>query len=244
MPIFPTSEIPIAAQLAAALLGTGMMASDQRHTAELELEGELMTEALRELEDRKMRQTIGALDQKYASAEREIGLAIKVAAAVTVARGDREKLAFLLERQGMDKEAIGQILGGLARAGGAALKGIGGAASAAGRLRIPGTPEAPKLLQRAGAWVGRQGEAAQGAGARLMAAAPKAVPAAAAAAGASKPLFSAATKGKMLAGGALLGAGYVGMKGMQAARDFMMAPSGHHGAPIQQNVNEYGYPQY
>jgi uncharacterized membrane protein YebE (DUF533 family) len=148
----------------------------------------------------------------------------------------------------MDKEAIGQLLGGLARAGGAALKGIGGAASAAARLQIPGTPAAPQLLQRAGSAVGRAGQAAQSTGSRLMATGAKAAPAAAAAApaaAAGKSLFSAATKGKLLAGGALAGAGYLGYKGLQATRDFMMAPSGHNHAPgPMNNVNEYGYPQY
>jgi hypothetical protein len=238
---------PIAAQLAAAILGTSLMAADQAHTSELDAEAAVMNQAMAELEARKMRQTIGSLDSKYASAEREAGRAIKIAAAMTVAQGDLEKLAWLLEAQGMDKEAVNAFLGGLARAGGAALKGIGGAVSAAGRLSIPHTPASPQLLQRAGSWVGRQAHAAEGAGARLMAAAPKAAPVAAAAplaAAASKPLISTGTKAKLLAGGALAGVGYMGLKGMQSARDFMMAPTGHSEAPIMNNVNELGYPQY
>jgi hypothetical protein len=273
----------MAAKLVAALLGTGLLASDQEHTGELEREAELMTAAARELEERKMHQTIGALDQKYASAEREVGRAIKIAAAIAAAQGDQTKLASLLEQQGMDKEAIGEFLGPLAqRAGAAALKGIGGAASAAGRLKMPttgtqrllaasggapapgrlagntakllhaggetaasvGVPQGPGVLQRAGGWLQGKGQALQqAASAGAPAAAAKVAPAAAVAS-AGKPLISAGTKGKLLAGGALLGAGYVGMKGMQAARDFMMAPGGHSHTPIQQNVNEYGYPQY
>lgn len=241
---------PIAAQLAAAILGTGLMAADSAHTAELEEEAAMMTAAIREHEAQKMQQTTGALDYKYASAEREVGYAIKIAAAITAAQDDMQKLAWLLERQGMDKEAIGALIGGLARGAGAALKGLGGAAQAAGRLQIPGTPPAPQMIQRAGAWVGRQAQSMQGAGSRLMAAAPKAAPATAAAAaapvaGAGKPLMSMATKGKLMAGGALAGVGYMGMKGMQATRDYMMQPTGaYHGAPVQQNVNQYGYPQY
>lgn len=237
------AETPIAAQLAAAILGTSLMAADQVHTSGLDEEAALMTQAMAELEARKMHQTISALDSKYASAEREVGYAVKIAAAMTAAQGDLEKLAGLLEAQGMDKEAVNAFLGGLARAGGAALKGIGGAASAAGRLKIPGTPEAPQLLQRAGAWVGRQAHAMEGTGSRLMAAAPKAAPVAAAA-GASKPLISTGTKAKLLVGGTLAGAGYMGLKGMQAARDFMMAPTGHSEAPIMNNVNEYGQASY
>lgn len=257
-------EHPGAARLIAALLGTGLLASDQAHTAELEREAALMTEAMRELEEQKMRQTIGALDQKYAAAEREIGRAVKIAAAIAAQR--------------MDKEAF-DVLGPLARAGGAALKGIGGAASAAGRLKMPttgtqrllaasggaapgrlagntakflhaggetaasvGATKGPGVLQRAGGWLQRQGEGLDFRG-RMAQAAP-AAKAAPAAAGAGTSLMSAATKGKLLAGGALLGAGYVGMKGLQSARDFMMAPSEHHGAPVMQNVNQYGYPQY
>lgn len=232
---------PIGAQLVAALLGMGLAAADSAHVAELKEEAAIMNEALRAHEASRMRQTTSMLDRKYASAERELLDAVKVAAAISVAQDDMDKLAYLLERQGMDKEAIGAILGGLARGAGAALKGLGGAASAAARLKIPGTPAAPPLLQRAGAWVGRQGAAAQKAGTRLSSVAPSAATPAAG----GKPFLSAATKGKLLAGGALAGVGYTGMKGMQAARDYMMAPTGaYHGAPIQHEVNQFGYAQY
>lgn len=245
-------ENPGAARLIAALLGTGLLASDQAHTAELEREAALMTEAARELEERKMRQTIGALDQKYASAEREVGRAVKIAAAITASRMGSAELLTLLGQQGMDKEAL-DVLAPLARAGGSVLKGIGGAASAAGRLGRQ-LQQGPGPLMRAGGWLSGKGHALSAAGAKaapalkatenvLQEAAPAAAAAAPAAAKA-KPLMSMGTKGKLLAGGALLGTGYVGMKGMQAARDFMMAPSEHHGAPVMQNVNQYGYPQY
>lgn len=241
---------PIAVQLAAAILGTGLMAADSEHVEELRSEADAMNQALRVHEAEKMRQTTRSLDSKYASAEAETLRLVKIAAAMTVAGDDLEKLAHLLELQGMDKEAIGALIGGLARGAGAALRGLGGAASAAARLKVPGTPAAPAALQRAGNWVGQQGQAMQNAGTRLGALGAKAAPAAAAAAPAaqgaakSKPLIGWGTKGKLLAAGGLAGAGYVGMKGMQAARDYMMAPSGHAGAPIQHDVNQFGYPQY
>ena len=107
-----------------------------------------------------------------------------------------------------------------------------------------GATKGPGVLQRTGGWLQGKGQALQQAGsakapaAAIQAAAPAAAPAAA---GASKPLLN---RGKLLAGGALAGAGYVGFKGMQTARDYMMAPSHHATAPIMQNVNEFGYPQY
>jgi hypothetical protein len=270
--------IPIAAQLAAAILGTSLMAADSEHVEEQQAEAEAMNEAIRYHEAEKMRQTTGMLDRKYASAEAQASHAIKIAAAMTMAGPDLEKLAHLLELQGMDKEAIGALIGGLARGAGAALKGIGGAAQAAGRLQMPTTgtqrlmsaagtaaPKAPGMfagntarmlhaggetaakgpgtLQRAGGWLQGKGQQLQAAGARPAAAAAPAAQAAAPAAK-GKPLLSMATKGKLMAGGALAGAGYVGYKGMQTARDYMMAPSQHTTAPVMQNVNQFGYPQY
>ena len=271
------AHAPIAAQLAAAILGVSLMAADSEHVEEQQAEAAAMTEAIRFHEAEKMRQTTGMLDRKYASAEAQASQAIKIAAAMTMAGPDREKLAHLLELQGMDKEAIGAFIGGLARGAGAALKGIGGAAQAAGRLQMPTTgtqrlmsaagtaaPKAPGMfagntarmlhaggetaakgpgmLQRAGGWLQGKGQQLGAAGAR-----PAAAPAAAAAAPAAakgKPLLSMATKGKLMAGGAIAGAGYLGMKGMQGARDYMMAPTQHTTAPVMHNVNQYGYPQY
>jgi hypothetical protein len=72
--------------------------------------------------------------------------------------------------------------------------------------------------------------------------------AAAAAKPASKPFMSMGTKAKVLGGGALMGAGYAGYKGLQATRDYMMTPSGggnfHGGGSIPQSVNQYGYAGY
>jgi hypothetical protein len=49
-----------------------------------------------------------------------------------------------------------------------------------------------------------------------------------------KPLIG--WKGKALGGAALLGTGYVGMKGVQATRDYMMTPTGGYGS------SSYGAP--
>ena len=274
------AETPLAAQLLAALLGLNLMGSDHQHVAEQEAEAEAMTQRARELEARKMDQTISALSPKMASAGATVGTLVKIAAAVTVANGDQEKLAYLLEQQGMSKEAIGAILGGLARAGGAVLKSIGGAASAAGRLKLPTTgtqrlmaaggqavPKAPGMfagntarmlhaggeatpalsaasqgpgtLQRAGSWIQGKGQALAQQGQQVAQAAPSAVRPAAG----GGSLLSGMTKAKMIGGGALLGAGYLGMKGLQAGRDYMMQPTGAQHAPgPKHNINEFGYP--
>ncbi len=67
---------------------------------------------------------------------------------------------------------------------------------------------------------------------------------------ATKGLGAAATSnlaGKVGAGAAALGAGYLGYKGLQTARDYMMQPAhsqtwGKRGLPLPANVNEYGTP--
>jgi hypothetical protein len=245
--------LPIAAQLVAAVLGTGLLAADQAHASRHQAEAEELNAIAREVEARKMDQTTRALERKRAAAEEASGWAVKIAAAVTVADGDMDKLAVLLERQGMDKEAIGAFVGGLMRAGGAALGGLGKGVAATGRAATTGTQRlmqaaggAQPAVQRAGGWLQSQGSAIAARGAQ------KAAPAAAAAnpgvaRAASKPLISPMTKAKVLGGGALLGAGYVGMKGLQAGRDYMMQPSGGyvgHGPPIMNNVGSAGYPVY
>lgn len=61
----------------------------------------------------------------------------------------------------------------------------------------------------------------------------------------AKPLLSMGTKAKLLGGAGLLGAGYMGYKGMQTARDYMMMPSGQSnwgpGYAPRAGVTEYGY---
>lgn len=162
---YKQAEIPIAHQLAAAIMGTGLMLSDHAHVQELEQEAAMMTEMSREYEARKMDQTISALDPKMAAARAILEPAIKVAAAAAVA-----------------------------------LRSTGGAAQAADRLKLGGI---------------------------------------------GGSLLGGVTKAKVLGGGALLGAGYLGMKGLQATRDYMTIPSGTHHAPgPPNNVNSAGYPEY
>lgn len=170
------ADAPIAAQLAAAILGGSLLDSDRAHVQEQQAEAEAMNEAARQYEAMKMEQTLSPLDYRYVN-HMFMGL---------------PKQAALATAQSMDKVALGGLVGGLTRAAGLVRKGIGGAASAAGRL---------------------------------------------------VPQVSTGTK--LMGAGALLGAGYLGAKGLQATRDYMMIPSGsHHGPPIMNNVNEYGYPQY
>jgi hypothetical protein len=242
-----TADGPIAAQLAAAILGGTMLASDRAHVQELRQNAAIMNQALREYEAQKMEQTISALDPKMAAAMNLLDDVVKTAALATI--------------EGMDKAAFGELLGALgrvgARAGGALLKGMGGAAQAAGRLKLPttgtqrlvsaaqgqglGLTKAPGAMQNAAGWLSRQGTALSSTGAKAP------IKPAIAAAGASTPLIGMGTKAKLLGGGALLGAGYLGMKGLQASRDYMMTPSasyGEHGAPIMHDVNQYGQAQY
>lgn len=119
--------MPIAAQLAAAILGTSLLESDRGHVAELETEAAMMNEALRELEARKMDQTISAL--KYAEAI--IGSVVQAAA--------------MEAATSMDKTSMGLPLAGIAGAGAAAKRGLGGAAQAAGRL-LPSVGLKTKLI--------------------------------------------------------------------------------------------------
>lgn len=70
-----------------------------------------------------------------------------------------------------------------------------------------------------------------------------------AAKGASKAAVSPLGR-KAITGAGVLGAGYLGYKGLQATRDYMESP-GHTNAnwgraqsPLMHNVNEYGYPMY
>lgn len=179
------AEVPIAARLAAAILGISVLEDDSEHASNQRAEAELMNQELRELEARKMDQTISSL--KHAEA---LMMGIVKAAAQASA-------------ELMEKEAMGlgtTIVGGALRAG---KKSLGGAAQAAGRLM----PEGP----------------------------------------AKKSLLGLGTKAKLVGGAAVLGTGYAGYKGMQAARDYMQSqPHGVYGKgpAIAHNINEYGYPQY
>lgn len=55
---------------------------------------------------------------------------------------------------------------------------------------------------------------------------------------------------KAITGAGVLGAGYLGYKGLQKTRDYVAGPSntnaqwGTANTPLMHNVNEYGYPMY
>lgn len=117
---------PIAAQLAAAILGIGVLESDRAHVAEQDQEAEAMNEVLRELEARKMHQTISSL--KYAAAA--LGPVVKAAAMEASAQLDKTSMPI-----------ASSIIG----AGRALKQGFGGAAQAAGRL-MPQMSTKTKLI--------------------------------------------------------------------------------------------------
>jgi hypothetical protein len=103
-----------------------------------------------------------------------------------------------------------------------------------------------------GALLGRLGRMLPTTGTSRLLAAQKAAPAAAtpAATEGGRKLFG--WKSKLLGAAALGGTGYMGFKGMQAARDYMMMPTGYGGVggrwgarpPLQHRVSQYGYPVY
>jgi hypothetical protein len=233
------------AGLAATALGYGAIAQDQNHVSELMAQAEMMNQASRIFEEQKMRQTISALEPKLASVAAEAGVA--------------------LVRAGMNKEAV---LGLLGRGAGALVQGAGKAVGALGKsTKTQSFLRAARQQGVAPTGVsGGVGGALRGAGVKMQQAgkqlkapsaagsAAPAMPQAATAVAAtakkkSEPLIGLGTKAKILGAAGLAGAGYAGLKGVQATRDYMMTPSGHsaygRGVPrLMHNVNEQGYPQY
>lgn len=142
---------------------------------------------------------------------------------------------------GRGAQAVGKGLesgfgatGRLVRAAGPTLmEGVapGGASPALGRV-LGG---AGKAMESGGAALSATGTDAARAGARgVLKPAQRSF--------ASKPLLSPLTKAKLVGGGAALGAGYVGLKGLSAAKDYMSVPSGApHQGYVRHDVNEYGY---
>jgi hypothetical protein len=124
------AEIPIAARLAMAILGVSLLESDSTHAEEVRQTAEELNETLRELEAHKMSQTIGALKH----AEAILQSVVKTAAEASVE---------LMEKQAMGVGTA--VLGGAMRAAGGLKKGLGGAASAAGRL-LPAGPAKQQWL--------------------------------------------------------------------------------------------------
>lgn len=160
--------LPLAARLAASVLGYAGMRSDQKHQGELMQEAEMMNQLAREAEARRMAPVVNGL-------QRNTELAEKMGAY-------------------MAKEAFGAALAGLGK------MVAGGAGKVMGALK----------------------------------------PAASKAVNAVKPGF----KTKALGAAAIAGTGYVGYKGLQGARDYMMMPPGQgqqFGVGPKASVNEFGY---
>lgn len=110
----------------------------------------------------------------------------------------------------------------------------------------------PGLRQRTGGLFTRAGRGTQRAGIKMQRAATApaaagavAAPVAAAATKKSKPIIGLGTKAKILGGVGLAGAGYLGYKGLQTTRDYMMIPSyssqrwGY--GNVRQQPSAYGY---
>ncbi len=156
------NEVALAARIAAAVLGLGLMAADKKHVEEQKAEAELLNEIARHQEAEKMESMIDAMKMAEASG-------------ATMARA------------GMDKVAIGAFIG----------KALGSAAKA--------SQTGPTL------------------GTVAMGAAKKVAPTA-----------------------AVLGTGYLGYKGLSAARDYANTPKGNQTwgtkRPLRHNVSEWGYP--
>ena len=136
MTLVKEADIPMGAKLTAALLGLGVMMSDSHHRMRQELEAEAMNQAIRELEDLKMRQTIESLSgRKLAAAEREMLLLVKDAAALAMSKeagmggsllgagmAGAKKLTGLLPSPGIKTKLLGA--GALLGGGIATMKGL------------------------------------------------------------------------------------------------------------------------
>lgn len=215
-------KVPASAQVAAALLFLGAYAADRAHRKRLMEEAMMMNQMARLMESRRMQSTIDALGGPVDLREKRSSAELSAV-----------EIGHLIAQ--MEKEAgIGAALGGLARLG---ARGLGRGMSAVGkRMPLTGTARmqaaqgAPGLGQRLQAW-----------GARTPVAAP-------AAEAGKKSLLG--WKGKALGLGAIGAVGYGGFKGLQAARDYMMKPTGYGGPrwgarpPLMTRVSPYGYPMY
>jgi hypothetical protein len=249
---------------AAAILGTGGMIADQQHSKRQRREAiaaELMAremEAARQMPVRRSLRAPGGIapDRTRYQDLGQLG---------NFSDLDPGFAAQLFEKGGALVEQLGRLGAGTAAKGlgvGAAAagrglqglgQGLGQGFGATGRLARAAGPEmmaglTPGASSRFGGIVGQAGkaleqggQAAAGAGQRLVDSAPQVarkmpVP------GQSKPLISGVNKAKMLGAAGVIGAGYAGMKGLGAVRDYMSVPAGHHHVGyLRSNVNEFGY---
>lgn len=293
---------PALLRILAPAASGALIYADQRHREKQLHEAMLLNAMFRQLENQRQEETVAGFSGKgraYSSAgeaaqqlnsmrayqammslNHEGGMTryASVSGATLAKMAMRNPdLLRVLEEEGMDKEAIGALIGRMAA-------GMGKAMGAGGR-RLAGTatqravgktgPLTGLGMKMRGAGVKMRGAGQRwqrygmGATGRFQQAAAKqgliktpkaAVPAAAAKAGPaaaaartgaaatkSKPLISWKTKAKILGGGAALGAGYVGYKGLQAGRDYMMQPTyasqawGGSSGRLPTSINPYGY---
>ncbi len=249
----------------AAMLGTGGLLMEQRHVRQ-QREAEAMAElAARHQEAARMAPTRRGLRMPGGLVPQD---ATDYASAGSLRDMDPALGGLGFEKGGaVTPGGVGKLLGGLGMAGGGAAAGaLGRGAQAVGQGLQQGFGATGRLVRAAGptlmegirpgaapvlgAALGSAGKAMESGGAtaarqgssvlrgavrdlRAPAAAPSIL---------SKPLLSTGTKAKLLAGAGALGAGYVGLKGLGAVRDYMSVPAGaHHQGYLRSDVNEYGY---
>ncbi len=210
-----------------------LMSSDSKHRESQAREAQLLNQMFQQLEAQRQEDTKAALSGKgrmlspqgQASQQLNSMGAYRDMMSLMDKRGSAT-LAYAAAQavDGMDKEAIGALFGGLAQSAGKALgQVVTKAKGTAGALKGAPKAVAPKVPGVGGT----QGVAQ-----------------AAQAAKAKKPLIG--WKTKAVVGAGALGTAYTGYKGMQAARDYMMAPTYTSnawggGGMLRGGVNQYGY---
>jgi hypothetical protein len=205
--------------------GTAAMMSSMSSSQDRQVqEAQIINRMFRELEARKQRGVVGGLSGEMPA----MSVQGQAAQQLNQMEGYQRMMSLMNKRAGvlthaareavesMDKEAFGALMAG-------ASKLIGNAGlKTKGITNALKTPKA--VAPRAPGLGGTQG-VAQAAQAR-------------------KPIIG--MKAKLLAGGAALGAGYAGYKGLQTAKDYMMQPTyatqawGGSGT-LRGGVNEFGY---
>ena len=225
------SELPMVARALGVAGSALLMRGDAQHRTRQLQEASVLNQMFRELEARKQR----SIQDSFSGRGQTLSPQGQAAQQLNSMQAYQGMMSLMNKRGsvgGMDKEAFGALLGGLAKGFG---KMLGGAGTKAPGVvsKLKGTPKA--MAPRGVSLPGTQGvaQAAQ-------AAKPPGVLASA------KKAVTPGWKTKALVGGAALGTAYTGAKGMQAARDYMMQPtyaSNNWGGTgmLRGPVNEYGY---
>lgn len=247
------SNIPA---IAAAVLGTGLLLAAHRHNRQHQREVELDDLMARQLEDQRFRPAraglrgaggmppdttdypglgrlgnVQDLDPGFGGLPFDKGGSAKEAAMVSNALKGVARVA--LRGAGKGTELLGR---GAQRLGQGLDQGFG----ATGRLVREAGPtlmaDIPRGSAGLGGAVAQAGKAVEQGGQAVAGAAE------AKALRPTKSLIGLGTKAKLLGGAGLLGAGYVGMKGLGAVGDYMATPAGyHHVGYIRPDVTDYGY---